>query len=254
MPRAKAHNTQEPTDSQVAETRKKLFEEAAKPLAANPDLRSRILEVKRAVEQTIDTVSRDELTEAGYSEQAREKAQTLVQSFQQFITEHKDEITALQVLYSRPYAQRLTYKEIRELAEAIKTPPRGWTPEQLWRAYETLDRTKVRGSGRRTLADIVSLVRFALGQEDELHPFRQEVERRFDEWLAGQERDGREFTPEQREWLAAIRDHVAESVAIGPEDFEYAPFEQRGGLGRAYQVFGKELNALLDELNGVLAA
>jgi type I restriction enzyme R subunit len=248
------HNTQAPTDSQVEETQEKLLEEAAKPLAANPELRSRILEVKRAVEQTIDTVSRDELTEAGYSEQAREKAQTLVQSFQQFITEHKDEITALQVLYSRPYAQRLTYKEIRELAEAIKTPPRGWTPEQLWRAYETLDRTKVRGSGRRTLADIVSLVRFALGQEDELHPFRQEVERRFDEWMAGQESGGRKFTPEQREWLAAIRDHVAESVAIGPEDFEYAPFEQRGGLGRAYQVFGKELNALLDELNGVLAA
>jgi hypothetical protein len=70
---------------------------------------------------------------------------------------HKDEITALQILYSRPYKQRLTFKEIKELAETIERPPRAWTPERLWQAYETLDRSKVRGSGGRVLTDIVSL-------------------------------------------------------------------------------------------------
>jgi type I site-specific restriction endonuclease len=34
-----------------------------------------------------------------------------------FSEEHKDEITALQILYSRPYRQRLKYDEIKGLAE-----------------------------------------------------------------------------------------------------------------------------------------
>ena len=58
--------------------------------------------------------------------------------------------------------------------------------------------------------------------------------------------DGREFTAEQRQWLEAIRDHVAASLAIEMEDFEYAPFVQRGGLGKAYQVFGEGSGADLE--------
>jgi type I restriction enzyme, R subunit len=37
-------------------------------------------------------------------------------------------------------------------------------------------------------------------------------------------------------------------------DFDYAPFNQRGGLGKAHQLFGSDLSTLLDELNEVLAA
>jgi type I restriction enzyme R subunit len=53
-------------------------------------------------------------------------------------------------------------------------------------------------------------------------------------------------------WLEAIRDHVASSLTIESEDFEYEPFVQRGGLGKAYQVFGKDLEPILKELNEVL--
>lgn len=35
---------------------------------------------------------------------------------------------------------------------------------------------------------------------------------------------------------------------------EYAPFSQEGGLGKVYQLFGDELNDILDELNEALAA
>ena len=50
------------------------------------------------------------------------------------------------------------------------------------------------------------------------------------------------------------RDHIATSLSIDPEDFEFAPFNQRGGLGKAHQLFGEQLPKLLDELNEVLAA
>ena len=105
----KETGAEEPTPEQIERASKKLLDEAAKPLAGNPPLRQRILAVKSTLEQTIDTVSQDELLSAGYSAQAREKAQKMIESFEQFIRDNKDEITALQVLYSRPYRQRLTY-------------------------------------------------------------------------------------------------------------------------------------------------
>ena len=51
-----------------------------------------------------------------------------------------------------------------------------------------------------------------------------------------------------------IRDHVAANLVVEPDDFEYAPFAQEGGLGKVHQVFGAELNKMIEELNGVLAA
>ena len=44
------------------------------------------------------------------------------------------------------------------------------------------------------------------------------------------------------------------SRGVRPEDFEYTPFGERGGLGKAHQLFGEALPALLEELNTTLAA
>ncbi|MEI7903689.1 MAG: type I restriction-modification enzyme R subunit C-terminal domain-containing protein [bacterium] len=62
------------------------------------------------------------------------------------------------------------------------------------------------------------------------------------------------FTPEQLSWLYLIRDHIATAISIEPDDLELSPFNQRGGLGKAHQLFGDQLPKLLDELNEVLAA
>jgi len=244
----------EPREEQVVEVAAGLLRQAAMPLASNAALRNQIAQVKQRFEQTIDTVSKDAVLDAGFSASAREKARELVISFERFIAENRDEITALQVLYSVPYGRRLRFADIKELAQKIQSPPRSWTPELLWRAYETLDQSKVRGSGGRVLADIVALVRFALHREDELVPFPDQVKERFDRWLAQQESRGRSFTEEQRRWLELIRDHIAASLRIEPADFDEVPFSQRGGLGRVYQVFGEELDRVLDELNEVLVA
>ena len=215
------------------------------------------LEIKKSYEQIIDTISKDELISAGVDESAKEKARSIITTFEKFIAENKDEITALQVLYSKPYQQRLTFKEIKELADALSRPHdglRGLTPDLLWHAYETLDRSKVRGSGGRVLTDIVSLVRFALHEQPELHPYQEDVNARFARWIAQQESAGKLFTPDQLQWLEAIRDHIATSLAIDMDDFDYAPFVQMGGLGKVYQVFGNGLQPLVNELNEVLAA
>jgi len=244
-----------PTEAQVKQASEALLKRATEPLATKPALRTLIQELKREMEQVIDEVSQDELLEAGASDEAREKARALVASFERYIEENKDEIDALQFFFAQPYSKRLSFQDIRALAEAIKAPPRAWTPEKLWRAYETLDKDRVRGaSGKRLLTDIVSLVRFATHRDDELVPFGEKVKGRFEAWMAQQSNSGRAFTPDQRRWLEMMRDHIATSLEMTVEDLDFAPFAEEGGRGRAAQVFGGEITALLEELNGALAA
>jgi type I restriction enzyme R subunit len=246
---------EEPTEGQVQQAAERLLTHATEPIATKPALRTLLQDLKREVEQVIDEISQDELLEAGASEEAKEKAKALVASFERFIEENKDEIDALQFFYAQPYSKRLSFQDIKDLADAIKAPPRSWTPEKLWRAYETLDKDKVRGaSGKRLLTDIVSLVRFATHRDDELVPFGDHVRERFDHWMAQQRDQGRAFTPEQRRWLGMMRDHIATSLEMTVDDLDYAPFAEEGGFGRAAQVFGEDLRSVLDELNGALAA
>lgn len=244
----------DPTVEQVRQAGITLIRQAVKPLC-EPKLRDKILELQARADQVIDTVSADEVIEAGFDAEALDKAKGLVQSFEQFIEEHKDEITALQILYSRPYQQRLKYDEIKGLAEMIEKPPYLWRIDRLWDAYAALEKSRVKGAGNRHLwTDIVSLVRFALHQEPMLEPFEVHVRERFDAWIAKQEAQGKKFSVEQRWWLERIRDHVIASLEIGRDDFEFTPFKENGGIGKVYQLFGDDLWPMLEELNEVLAA
>ncbi|MGO9195962.1 MAG: type I restriction-modification enzyme R subunit C-terminal domain-containing protein [Acidimicrobiales bacterium] len=241
----------DPAQSDVTEAARVLIDAAAFPLASNPLLRTTIVELRRSYEQLIDDTSTDQVVFAGH---LTEQARRTVDDFRQFIEDHKDEITALQILYSHPYQRRVTFRDIRELANAIGRPPHQWTPEGLWTAYRALDESTVHGSGQRTLTDLVSLVRYALGEDGELIPYPQKVNDRFTAWLAQQKQAGAKFSDEQLHWLEEIRDHVAASMGITSDDLDYTPFVERGGIGKAWELFGDRLNPLLDELTEVLAA
>jgi type I restriction enzyme R subunit len=242
-----------PTEEQIQATAAAMLEAALQALADNPALRNEIIEIRKSLEQTIhETV--DALIEAGYSAEARDQAEKLVTSFKQYLEENKDEIRALQILYSRPYKERLTFAEVKELATVIERPPRRWTADNLWRAYELLDESKVRGSGGKMLTDIVSLVRYTLHQDEELVPFGAQVDQRFAAWLAGQEQQGVTFTPDQRQWLTWMKENIASELGITADSFEYTPFNEHGGIGKATQVFGDRLTPLMNELTEALAA
>jgi type I restriction enzyme R subunit len=259
--RAQARSThgltgdQEPTEPQLTQAAQVLAKTAVQALATNPGLRHLLQDIKRELEQVIDEGSKDTLLFAGASVEAKEKAKALISSFEQFIADNKDEIDALQFFFSVPRRDRLRYEDIKALAAVIKAPPRSWTPEVLWRAYDLLEKDKVRGaSGKRLLTDIVSLVRFALHQDDQLVPHADRVRARFESWMAQQAPRGRQFTEQQIHWLEMMRDHVTTSLEIGIEDFDDVPFVQEGGRGRASQVFGRDFEPLLRELNEALAA
>ena len=77
---------------------------------------------------------------------------------------------------------------------------------------------------------------------------------RFNKWIILQESAGKKFAPEQIRWLEMIRDHIVANLNIEKDDFNYVPFAQEGGIGKAYQLFGEQLWPLLDEVNEALAA
>lgn len=245
---------EEPTDAQIDAVRKERIETAIKVLAANAKLRSRIIEVRRSYEQVIDTVTPDTVVEAGFSVDATARAKQTITDWKAFIEENKDELDALQILYSKPAGKRITFAEIRELANAISRPPHVWTPERIWDAYETLERSRVRGHGGRVLTDLVSLVRFTIEDEPELMPWTDQVNARFETWLIDQQAQGVSFDRLQSQWLEMIRDHIAGSLTITIDDFFEPPFTQHGGLARARRVLGDNLDRLLDELTEVLTA
>lgn len=239
--------------SLVEDYSRQMREKAIEPLL-RAKFREAILNAMEDSEQTLDTVSKDEVIFAGHDAQAKERAQAMTKSFREYIEQNKDEITALQVLYSRPKGKAPSFQQLQELAQSIQRPPHQWTPEALWQAYKTLEESKVKGAGRRMVTDMISLVRFALQQETILAPFAETVDDRFARWLDGQQASGREFTVDQLQWLAMIKDHIATSVSISQNDFDYLPFSERGGLGKAYDIFGSQLPQLLSELSEVLAA
>ena len=181
------------TDEQVQKAAAKLIQEAVKPLY-NPALRNLLIELKKKSEQTIDVVSQDKVIEAGFSADALEKAKGVVQSFEKFIKDHKDEITALQILYNSPISSGCGTK-ISKTSQAPSKSRRINGPNQLWHAYAALDKSKVKGTtAKRILTDLVSLVRFAMHQDNELVPFPERVNANFKSWMAQQEARARKFT------------------------------------------------------------
>ena len=232
------------SEAQLESARRALFERAVIPLAASPELRGFLLER----EILIDETSIDGVIDTGYDTDATERARQLVGSFQQFIEENRDQITALQILFSWPYTQRrLNFPQVRELAErlqaALHTALQSSDPllltEDLWRAYTQLEKDRVHGAkGQRILADLVSLVRHAALAED-LVPYPERVQARYQTWLLAQENNDRQFTPQQRWWLDEIARHIGINISIRVEDLNAYGFQARGGQVAASEVVWK---------------
>jgi type I restriction enzyme R subunit len=225
--------------------------EAALTAYNDPALRRVLIELKKASEVVIDDISRDVVVSSAWDEG---QATTMTTDFGRFLDEHRDELTALRILYGMPAAsKRLTYASLEELRDAMMRPPWLLEPLALWSAYRRLSAEKVRANPARTLTDIVALVRFATGRADTLAPLSSDMAGRFNLWLGREQRAGRSYTQEQLGWLEAIRDYLAANIEVTTADIQ-DQFDERGGIIGARRAFGPRLNALLDELQDALVA
>ena len=210
--------------------------------------------VRKTYEQKIDMLNPDELIGAGWDKNLKQKAETTITAFKEWIENHKDEIVALQIFYAQPYRRReLTYTMIKELCEIIVNDKPNLAPLNVWRAYEQLESSA--GQPKNEFVALVSLIRVISGIDTVLTTYDKTVDRNFQQWIlkknAGQHN---RFTKEQMEWLYMLKEQIANSVHVDVEDLDYTPFDAKGGRGKMWQLFGEETGIIINELNEALAA
>ena len=242
----------EPTEAQLRQAQKDLTREAAAPFC-NADAREFIENVRRSHDQIIDNVNLDSVLFAGFDAQREENAGRVIQTFRAFIEENRDEITALRIVYSEAYRDRpMVIDRLKALYEKLRA--KGVTIERLWDCYAIQRPEKVKRGAAAQLADLVSIIRFEMGCADQLAPFVDRVNYNFMQWTLRRNAGSVHFTDEQMDWLRLIKDHIAASLSIEPDDLDLSPFDRKGGLGRFYEVFGEEYEAVLAEMNRELVA
>lgn len=229
-----------------------LLDEAVAPLADNPVLRSRIMELRRQHDCIIDEVTRDTIRRAEGVSRA-DSALEIVESWKKYLKDNRDEITALQVL-DEFKTHRVPFKALDDLARQIERSPQRWTTEKLWAAYEQLDGAKVRPNPHARATDLVSLLRYALDLDDELVPYEDVVQERYESWLAQQAQAGATFSETERWWLDRMRDFVVTSAGITVDALDAEPFTQRGGVDGALRDLGDNAGILLESLDKELTA
>jgi type I restriction enzyme R subunit len=253
-------SNEEPTKEQIDSVMQPIIQSVVRPFD-NPKLRDFIETVRQKIYQIIDETNPDRIIHSGFDTTAKENSEEIINNFRKFIDENKDEIIALRILYSlrrdrsRPVQSGLNYVMIKELRDALTSPPYYLTVEQIWRAYERTEPKRVRHTTTvGMLTDIISLIRFELDIDKTLEPYSEIINRNFKQWVFKRNAGPVQFTEEQMEWLRMIKDHIVSSVRIEKDDFELSPFVDEGGLGKFYQLFGGETEKIIVEINKELAA
>ena len=243
---------EDPTEEERKKAQKELIKEAAAPFH-NPDVREHIENVRRNHDQIIDTANIDSVIFAGFDTQQEENADRVIKTFHDFIEENKDEIVALRIIYDEAYKDRpMAIEQLKALYEKLKS--KGVTVERLWDCYAIKKPDKVKRGTLAQLTDLISIIRFEMGYTDSLTPFADNVNYNFMQWTLRRNAGAVHFTEEQMEWLRLIKDHIATSLSILPEDLDLTPFDRKGGLLGFYDAFGDNYEEILQEMNEELVA
>jgi type I restriction enzyme R subunit len=143
---------------------------------------------------------------------------------------------------------------VKELLENLRANKPTLAPNYVWEAYRQLEETNPQ-SPKSELIALVSLLRRLTGLDTKLTGYDVTIDRNFQKWIFDKHKGaGQKFTEEQMEWLRMIKEHIATSFHIEVDDLDYTPFDSKGGRGKMWQLFGAEMDTLIDELNEALAA
>ena len=238
-------------EAEINQRLEQLRNQAAKVFTG--ELNEYIENVRKAHEQKIDLLNPDELVNVGWDKDNIDKANETVTAFKEWIESHKDEIVTLQIFYGQPYRRReLTFAMIKDLVEKIVLDKPTLAPMSVWRAYEQLE--SVSGQPKNEMVALVSLIRKVSGIDATLTPYDKTVDRNFQQWLFKKQAGTLKFSKEQMDWLYMLKEQIATSIHIETDDLDYTPFDAKGGRGKMWQLFGDEMETIINELNEALAA
>lgn len=238
--------------AKMDEVQKEMIKEAVSPFY-NPDVRNYVENVRRSHDQIIDSVNIDTVVFAGFDVDQQANADRVIATFRQYIEENKDEILALRIIYDQKYKNRpMAIEQLKTLYQKLKA--QNITVERLWECYAIKKPEKVKRGTMAQITDLISIIRFEMGYSDNLTPFADNVNYKFMQWTLKRNAGNVHFTTEQMEWLRLIKDHIAVSLSIEPEDLDLSPFDRKGGLGKFYDIFGDQYEEILKEMNAELVA
>jgi type I restriction enzyme R subunit len=243
----------EPTEDDMKAAQSELVAEAAKFL--NGELIETLETIRRDKDQTIDHDNLDVVLRAEWDGDTKENAETLTQELKDYFIENKDILTALTIYFDQPHRRRdVTHKMIAEVLEKLRMERPKLAPLRVFNAYGLLDDYK----GKQPINELnalVALIRRIAEVDDTIVPHSDTVRANFKRWVfERQSGDSEKFSEEQMQWLRMIRDHVITSFHIARDDLDMAPFDAQGGMGKMYQLFGGDMDTVINQLNEVLAA
>ena len=221
----------------------------------NGELNGYLDNVRKQHEQIIDSHNIDTVTKSEWVTTSVDKATEIIKNFTEYLETNKDEIKALSIFYNQPYNRRdITFTMIKEVMEKLQLEKPLLAPDYVWDAYATLEEVKSK-QPKDELTALVSLIRKACGIDSELKAYDSTIEANFNKWIFKQHTgQHNRFTQEQLDWLRLIKEHVVSSYHIEIDDLDYTPFDAKGGKGKMHQLFGDQMNDIINEINEVLAA
>jgi type I restriction enzyme R subunit len=242
-----------PGDQKRDEAQAQLVKQAANVLTG--DLIELLDNIRREKEQKIDHDNLDEVLKQEWNKETIEKSEQLLQDFKQYLQANKNEIIALEIFFDQPQRRReITYDMIRDVMDKLKSDKPNLAPLRIWQAYSHLENYH----GQQPINDLtalVALIRRVADIDSSLSTYDATVRKNFQNWImrthAG---GGQKFNEEQMQWLHMIREHIISSFHFEREDLEMAPFDAKGGLGKMHQLFGAEMDQLIEILNEELVA
>lgn len=183
----------------------------------------------------VDTVKDEVMFRVGSDYQ---KPGDYLKLFEEFVKQNAEQIEAIEILLSRP--SKWNTDVLEDLRDKLR---RSDFPERdLQRGYELVY--------KKPLADIISIVKHALNNDVPIMTAQERVENVMKKII-----EKHSLNEDQINWLSYIREHLIKNLAISQEDFEIMPiFERQGGLTKARQIFGDDLERLIREINEALAA
>lgn len=161
-------------------------------------------------------------------------------AFESYVRDNTEQVQAIAILLSKP--QGWNPEALKALRDALSKAPEHFTETNLQRAYHV--------THQKALVDIISMVKHAGTRTSLLLTATERVNE-----AVKRVTDGLALTIDQAKWVEYIRQHLVANLSINQDDFDYVPvLSNRGGWGRANQVFEGKLGQLLERVNEELVA
>lgn len=210
-------------------------------LLTNIPARRKLVEIAKGYVKEI-LGKTDTVTYAGFT---LEEAKAATEAFEKYVSEHRDEIEALRLIYNQE-SGKLTRPVIDDLAKRIEESIPGFAVGRLWSDYAVLQPDRVKPVGNvEAVTNLIQLVRFAYKQCDTLYSLTSTQASRFELWCGQTQR---EIPEDEKELFRRIASYIAQNGGCDFDRLRAVIPEVGLGLRRYYST-KEAANQALSTLN-----